>query len=94
MLHLTGQGKSTQEVGQVVSQREQLQPRLIILEGAARELCPFDGVLAFFDPLLGPASTVVKLDHVLGPLVQVRHDEANTREQLARVPLDLGYNAA
>ena len=51
MLHITGQGQPTQEVGQVVSQGKQLQPRLVVLERAARELRPFDRILAFLDPV-------------------------------------------
>ena len=35
MLHITEQGQPTQKVGQVVGQGEQLQPRLVVLEGAA-----------------------------------------------------------
>ena len=62
MLHITGQSQSPQEVGQIVSQGEQLQPCLVILEGAAGELRPLYGVLAFFDPLLRGATSVVELN--------------------------------
>ena len=51
MLHITGQGQPPQEVGQVVSQGEQLQPRLVVLEGTAGQLRPFYRVLSFLDPL-------------------------------------------
>jgi len=49
-----------------------------------------DRVLPFLDPLLRTSPAVVELDHVLGPLVQVRHDETDTRKQLILVPLNLG----
>jgi hypothetical protein len=49
VLHIAGQGKPTQEVGEIVSQSEQLQPYLVILERAAGELRPLDGVLAFLE---------------------------------------------
>ena len=58
MLHGTGQGQPTQKVSQVAGQSEQLQPRLVILEGAAGELRPFDCVLPFLDPLLGRPTSV------------------------------------
>ena len=64
MLHITRQGQSTQEVGQVVSQGKQLQPRLVVVERAAGELRPFHGILAFLNPLFCGAATIVKLDHV------------------------------
>ncbi len=89
MLHITGQGKPTQEVGEIVSQSEQLQPCLVILERAARELRPLDGVLAFLDPLLRRAATVVELHHILRVLGQVGDNESDAREQFARVPFDL-----
>ncbi len=52
MLDTRWQRQTPEEVGQVVRQCEQLQARLVVLERAARELRPFDRVLAFFDPLL------------------------------------------
>jgi hypothetical protein len=70
-----------------------LQPRLVVLERAARELRPFDGVLAFFDPLLRRAATIVKLDHILRVLIQIGHNEADTWEQFACVSFDLGHDA-
>jgi len=64
-----------------------LQPRLVVLEGTAGLLRPFYRVLSFLDPLFGSAATIVKLDHILRVLGQVGHNEADTREQLAHVPL-------
>jgi len=90
MLHITGQGQPTQEVGQVVSQGKQLQPRLVVFEGAAGELRPFHRVLPFFYPLLRRASTIVEFYDVFRVLVQVGHDKTDAREQLACVPFDLG----
>ena len=52
VLNILRQCQSSQKVRQVVSQGKQLQARLIVLERAAGELRPFDGVLSFFDPLL------------------------------------------
>jgi hypothetical protein len=52
MLDLTRQCQPPQKVAQVVRQGKQLQPRLVVLERAAGKLRPFDGVLAFLDPLL------------------------------------------
>ena len=63
---------------------------LLLQAAAAGELCPFDGVLALLDPLLGSTATDAKLDQVLRPLAEVGHDETDPREQLALVPLDLG----
>ncbi|QEG35954.1 hypothetical protein Pr1d_32620 [Bythopirellula goksoeyrii] len=66
-----------QKIRQVVRQGKQLQARLVVLERAAGELRPFDGVLAFLDPLLPRAATVVELHHILGLFAQVGHDEPN-----------------
>ena len=52
-----------------------------------------DGVLTIFDPLLGSTSTVVELHDVFRVFGEVGHDESYAREQLARVPLDLGNDA-
>ncbi len=67
---------------------------MIVLERTAGEPRPFHGILAFLNPLFCRAATIVKLDHILRVLVQVSHDEADTREQFPCVPLDLGYYAA
>ena len=89
-----GQGQPPQKVGQIVSQGEQLQPCLIVLEGATGQLRPGDRVLAFLDPLLRRATSVVELHHILRVLIQIGHNEADTREQLACVPFHLRDHAA
>ena len=60
--------------------------RLAIPEDEAGELRPFDGVLAFLDPLLRSTATVVELHDVLRVLVQVGRDEPDAGKQLTRVP--------
>ncbi len=65
MPHITGQGKPTQEVSQIVSQGEQLKSRVVVFERAAGELRPFDSVLAFFDPLLDLPITILPLSQLL-----------------------------
>ena len=67
---------------------------MIVLEGTAGELRPFHGILAFLNPLFCSAATIVKLDHILRVLIQIGHNEADTREQFACVPLDLGHDFA
>ena len=61
---------------------------MVVHEGVAAELRPFDGVLVFLDPLFCGVTSVVASDHFLVPLVQVGHDRTVTREQLALVPRD------
>ena len=70
MLHITGQSKPTQEVGEIVSQSEQLQPCLVILEGAAGELRPFEDVLAVLDPRVNMPITMLPLSQLLTVLDQ------------------------
>lgn len=65
VLDIPGQCQPLQEVRQVVRQGKQLQVGLIVPERPARELGPIRSVLAFLDPLLGGAATVVELHHVL-----------------------------
>jgi uncharacterized coiled-coil protein SlyX len=88
------QRQPPQEVTQIVREREQLKPNLVVPEVPARQPRPLDRILAFFDPLLRRAATIVELDHLPRPAGHVGHDEPGTRKQLARVPLDLGHHAA
>ncbi len=67
---------------------------MIVLERTAGELRPFHGILAFLNPLFRRTATIVKLDHVLQVLIQIGHNEANSREQLACVPFNLRDYAA
>ena len=71
-----------------------LQPRLVVTELLARQPCPAEGILALFDLLLGRASSVVVAGDLIGLHGQVGDDEAHAGEQLARMPLDLGDDAA
>ena len=54
------------EVGQVVGQGEQLQPRRVVLETPARQLRPLHRILALLYPLLRRTPPVVKAHHLLG----------------------------
>ena len=72
----------------------QLQPHLVVVEPAARQPRPVEGVFAFLDVLLGGAAPVIEAHHPVGFHRQVGDDEADTREQLARVPFDLGDHTA
>src|SRR6476660_3813508 len=63
-------------------------------EGAARQPRPFDRALSFLDPLLARATPIVESDDTLGRPRQIGDDEADTRVQLARMPLDLRHNMA
>jgi hypothetical protein len=55
---------------------------------------PLDRALSVFDPLLRRAALVVEGDDALGRPRQVGHNETDARVKLARMPLDLGYDAA
>ena len=79
MLHITRQGQTPQEVTQVVSQSEQLRPRLIILESATGELSPFHRVFPSLIHCSGGVAPVVELNDVCAPLVQVGHDKTDAR---------------
>ena len=56
----------------------------------AGQPCPVRGLLAFLDSLLRRAALIVETHHQPARQRHVRHDEADAREQLARVILDLG----
>jgi hypothetical protein len=51
-------------------------------ERPTREPRPFDRAFALFDVLLGGPTLIVECDDVLGPSRQIRHDEADAREEL------------
>jgi hypothetical protein len=87
-----GNCQPPQEVSQVVSQGEQLQAGLIVLERPAGKLRPLDGVLTLLDPLFCGAATVLETHHAFRPPGQVCHDESHTRRQLAQVPFHLGHH--
>jgi len=60
--HRLGQFTAPQEGGQVVSQRLQLQPDLVVAESPARPPHQVEGVFAFLDVLLGGAALIVEAD--------------------------------
>src|ERR1035437_5399940 len=64
--HCLGQYRLPQEVAQVVGQHEQLQPHLVVHKVVTGQPRPFDGVLAFLDPLLRRAPLVVEPHHPFG----------------------------
>lgn len=72
----------------------QLKSHLVGPEPLVRQPRRLDRVLAFLDPLLRFAALIVEIHHVLRGTVQVGHDEADGREQLAWMPLDLGHHPA
>ena len=88
------QHQLAEEVGQVVRQGEQLQPRRVVLEPPAGQLRPLHRVLAFLDPLLRRAALVVEVDDLLRVPLQVGDDEADAREQFAGVPGHPDHDAA
>jgi hypothetical protein len=52
----------------------------------------FFGDFAFLDPLLGGPPLVVKAHHILGPPIQVGHDETDAREKFVLMPLHLRHH--
>ena len=93
-LTLLGRASLRRKVAQVVRQREELQPNLIVHEVVAGQPRPLHRVLALLDPLLGRPTTVVEFHHLPRRPAEVGHDEPHAREQLALVVLDLGHHAA
>lgn len=61
--HCLGQLDATQEGGQVVGQRVQLQLHLVVTEPLAWQPRPPEGDFAFFDVLLGGAALVMEPHH-------------------------------
>jgi hypothetical protein len=61
VLDLVRQYQRSHEVGEVVSQRMELQPHRVVLECSAGKARPVDRVLAFLDPLLGSLATIAEL---------------------------------
>ena len=65
-----------------------LQPDGVVVEPAARQPGPLDGVLAFLDVLFRRAALIVKGDDALSTAREVGHDKADARVQLTWMPLD------
>ena len=91
--HLRRRQRS-QEVGEIVGQRMKLKPDRVGGELHARQACPLDGVLAFFDVLLSRSPAVVEGQHPFVGKAAVGDDESHAREQLSRMELDLGHYPA
>jgi hypothetical protein len=92
VLHRPRQRQPTQEVAQVARQGEQVQTELAVHEVAATQPRPLDGILAFASLPLRRTAIVVERDHPPGRTAEVRHDEADAREQIALVVLDLRHH--
>ena len=72
----------------------QLQPYGVVGELAAGETRPLDGVLALFNMLLRRAALIVECDDLLSRTGEVGHDKPDPGIEFARMPLDLGDDAA
>ena len=92
--HGVGQGQGSQKVPEVVGERVKLETDSIVGELATGQSCPPDGVLAFLDVLLRRAPLIVEDDNPLGGTGEVGDDEADTWIKFARMPFDLGDDAA
>ncbi len=71
VLDLLRQRQGAQEVAEIVCQRMELQANRIVAEAVAGKPCPVDRVLAFLDPLLGCAPSIVKFDSPIGYAAEV-----------------------
>ena len=94
MFDSSGKDQTPQKIAQVIGQNKQSQPHLIrdkLLAGQSR---PVQGILAFLDPLLGGAATVVKVNRALGSCAHIGYDETDSRKKFAAMPLDLGNHPA
>ncbi len=60
------QGQCTQEVAEIVSERMELEPDLVVPEAMAGKPRPVDRMFAFLDMLLRRTSSIVELRHALG----------------------------
>src|SRR6266699_5226695 len=58
--------KRAEKVAKIIGERMKLEPHGVGRERPARQPCPLDRGLAFFDPLLARAALVVEGDHPLG----------------------------
>ena len=66
MLDLFGQGQRTQEVAEIEGEGVQLDTHGVVTENMAGQTRPVNGVLAFLDPLLRRASSIVEPGDPLG----------------------------
>ena len=89
MLHIFQQCQGLHEDGQIVSTGMKLEPDFDVVELAAVQPGPLDGVFAFFDPLLGRSPLVEQGDDPFGWTARVGNDESHLRIKFAGIPLDL-----
>ena len=89
MFDSSGKDQTPQKIAQVVGQNKQSQPHLIRDKALAGQPRPVQGILAFLDPLLGRAATVVKVNlrwprlvGQLGGLFKVYSDCHSYRQNL------------
>src|SRR5262249_44774881 len=87
------QHQPTQQVAEVVGDDAEQQPHLVGPAGVAGEPGPVGRGLALLDPLLGRSALVVEADDGSVPPGQGGDDEADPREQLTEMMLDLGDHA-
>ena len=88
------QGQCAQEVAEIVSERMQLEPYLVVPEAVAGKPRPVDRLLAFLDMLFRRASSIVEFRDALGRSRQIGDNEADAGGKLARISLDLGHDTA
>jgi hypothetical protein len=84
MLDLLRQCQGPHEVGEVVGERMKLEADRVVVELAARQPRPLDGVLALLDPLFRRAALVLEGHDALGGTPQVGDDEADAGIELSR----------
>ena len=90
MFDSSGKDQTSQKSAQVVGQNKQSQPHLIRDKMLAGQPRPVQGILAFLDPLLGRAATVVKVNHPWGSCAPIGQDETDSRKEFAAKPSPLG----
>ena len=94
MLNGLRQRQCAQEVAEIVGERMQLQPDGVVGELAAGETRPSDGIFPLLDMLLRRAALIVEGDDPLSRPSEVGHDKPDPGIEFARMPLDLGDDAA
>ncbi len=82
--------QTSQEVAQVVGQNKESQPHLVRDKTLAGQSRPVQGVLAFLDPLLGGAASIVKVHHPWSLCTHIGDNETDPRKEFALMPLNLG----
>jgi hypothetical protein len=89
-----GRGERAQEVAEIVGEGMKLKADGVGGERAARKPRPLDRSLALLDPLLASPALVVERHDIRGRPRHVGDDETDARVKFARMPFDLGDDAA